>query len=145
LEKLQSKVDFILVGGKLSIELKDHPIVNRKVVLGKLNKTGKDINRDTIDQFFRFIAMAGTVIWNGPMGKYEDKANRQGTAAIARQLAQARAFTVVGGGDTEAALTTIGIRKGIDFISSGGGAMLDYLTFGTLPGIEAVEKSAKVA
>lgn len=145
LEKMQKVVDVILVGGKLAEELKEHPIVNRKIVVGKLNKTGKDINYDTIQQFFRFITMAGTVVWNGPMGKYEDKQYRNGTAAIARHLSQARAYSVVGGGDTEAALTVIKATKGIDFISSGGGAMLDYLAYGTMPGIEAMEKSKKVA
>lgn len=143
LERMQKVVDVILIGGKLAEELKNHPIVNRKMVLGKLNKVGKDINYDTIQQFFRFITMAGTVVWNGPLGKYEDKQYRNGTAAIARHLSQARAFSIVGGGDTEAALTTLRVTKGIGFISSGGGAMLEYLAYGTLPGIQALEKSRK--
>lgn len=141
LERLKEKADVLLVGGKLSGELEAHPTDNRKLIVGALTKDGKDITVDTVAQFTRFISMANTVLWNGPLGKYEDKKYRGGTRAIAQFLSRAKAYSVVGGGDTEAALTELGIRKGIGFISSGGGAVLEYVAFGTLPSIEAVVAS----
>ncbi|KKT98158.1 MAG: Phosphoglycerate kinase [Microgenomates group bacterium GW2011_GWB1_45_17] len=143
LKPLEEKVDVLLVGGKMATELVQHPVENRKLIVGQLTKDGKDISPPTIEQFIRFIQMAQTVVWNGPLGKYEDKAYRRGTYAIAQFLSHSRAYTIAGGGDTEAALTAFNMKKGIKFISSGGGAMLEYIAFGTLPGIKAVEASPK--
>jgi len=138
---MTERADIICVGGKLATELTNHPIANRRLIVGKLTSDGKDIAKPTIEQFARFISMAQTIVWNGPMGKFEDAKYRNGTRAIARLLSAGRAYTIVGGGDTEAALTVMKLEKGIKFISSGGGAMLDYIAYGTLPGIEAVKKS----
>lgn len=136
---MTERADIILVGGKLAVELEQHPIASRRLIVGKLTPDGFDLAKPTIEQFARFISMANTIVWNGPMGKYEDVKHRNGTRAIARLISAGRAYTIVGGGDTEAALTAMKLEKGIKFISSGGGAMLDYIAFGTLPGIEAIK------
>lgn len=145
IKALQEKADVILVGGKLAVELIKHPIENRKLIVGVLTKDGKDISKLTVEQFARFISMGQTIMWNGPMGKFEDAASRSGTRAIGNLLAGTKGYTVVGGGDTEAALSLLKVRKGISFISSGGGAMLDYVAYGTLPGIEAIKGEEKHA
>jgi phosphoglycerate kinase len=138
---LSNKVDIVVVGGKLAGELEKHPMQNRKLIVGKLTPDGFDISRNSVDQFSRFVAMAQTIVWNGPMGKFEDPKYRFGTRAVAKLLISRHAYTVVGGGDTEAALSLMKTEKGFSFISSGGGAMLEYIAHGTLPGIEAVKAS----
>jgi len=141
MEKFTEKADVILVGGKLAADLDAKPVSNRRLIVAKLDEDGKDISFAAVEQFLRFVAMAKTVVWNGPLGMIEESAYRKGTQAIAEALSRSPAYTAVGGGDTEAALTLLNINKGINFISSGGGAMLEYLAYGTLPGIEAVRQS----
>ncbi|MFY9458050.1 MAG: phosphoglycerate kinase [Candidatus Spechtbacterales bacterium] len=100
-----------------------------------------DIGPDTQELFSNVIRKSKTVIWNGPMGYIENKAFREGTHRIARELAgvSGGTFTVVGGGDTYLILEELGIMDKISFVSTGGGAMLDFLANGTLPGIEALK------
>jgi 3-phosphoglycerate kinase len=138
IQQIAEKADIILVGGKLALELEGHPIEHRKLIIGKLNAEGKDISKPTEEQFSRFVAMAETIVWNGPMGKIEDPKQKAGTRAIAHMIAHKRAYTVIGGGDTEAALSSMKVGGSFSFISSGGGAMLEYIAKGTLPGIEAI-------
>ena len=141
IEKLTNRVDIICVGGKLAAELVARPNESRKLIIAKMTTDGLDIGKDSIDQFGRFIAMAQTIVWNGPMGKFENPHHRSGTRAIAKMLASRHAYTIAGGGDTEAALSLMKVEKGLSFISSGGGALLEYVAYGTLPGIEAVKAS----
>lgn len=144
IQSFTDKADVILVGGKLAAELQKHPIVNRKLIIATLTPTGKDISDDSILQFQRFIAMAKTVVWNGPMGMYEDKKYEKGTKEIINSLNHpSKVYTVVGGGDTEAALTKFKAEEHISHISTAGGAMLDFLLLGTLPAIDAVLESQK--
>ncbi len=100
-----------------------------------------DIGPDTQDLFSSVIHKSKTIVWNGPMGYIENKAFKEGTYRIARELAAASgaAFTVIGGGDTYLTLEELGIMDKISFVSTGGGAMLDFLAAGTLPGIEALK------
>lgn len=141
IEAFQNKADVILVGGKLALEARQKGIKGRKVIIAELNKEGKDITQAAVDQFIRFIKAANTVIWNGPMGVFETAKYSQGTKQIAMAIDQASAFTLTGGGDTEAAQTKYKAQSHVNHISSGGGAMLEYLIAGTLPGIEAIQKS----
>jgi len=141
MEPFKEKADVILVGGKLASQQGENPVTNRKLILAKLEEHGKDISFGAIEQFLRFVAMAKTIVWNGPLGMIEKEEYRTGTRAIAEAISRSPAYTVVGGGDTEAALSLLNISKGINFVSSGGGAMLEYLAYGTLPGIEAVKNS----
>lgn len=82
---------------------------------------------------------AKTVLWNGPLGNYENGFT-QGTEALARVIAASRAHSIVGGGDTVAAIEKLGVSDKFSFISTGGGAMLDFLSKGTLPGLDALKR-----
>lgn len=145
IEAFRKKADVILVGGKLALEMKnlEKTTTNRKIIVGELREDTKDLTPEAVDQFSRFIAAAKTILWNGPLGKIEDEDARAGTRAIAKHLAGSRGYVVAAGGDTEAALSLLRIKKGISFVSSGGGATLEYVISETLPGIEAIEKSAE--
>ncbi|MDP3795397.1 MAG: phosphoglycerate kinase [bacterium] len=98
-----------------------------------------DIGPDTLELFANIIRKAGTVIWNGPMGYYEIPAFRKGTETIAAMIARAPAFSVVGGGDSVVSLKRLGLIEKIDHVSTGGGAMLEFLAGVPLPGIAALE------
>ncbi|MDE2041103.1 MAG: phosphoglycerate kinase [Patescibacteria group bacterium] len=102
-----------------------------------------DSGPKTVDLLHERINQAKFILWNGPLGLYED-GYRGPTLELAKLLAAATlrgALTIVGGGDTLAAIAALGIEKDFTFISTGGGAMLDFLAQGTLPGIEALEYS----
>jgi phosphoglycerate kinase len=98
-----------------------------------------DIGPKTADQYAAIIAKARMIVWNGPLGVFEIDKFAQGTMKIARAVAEAKATTIVGGGDSIAALEKAGVSSRITHISTGGGASLEYLAFGTLPGIEALK------
>lgn len=100
-----------------------------------------DIGPATVALIAEKIKSAKTVIMNGPLGLYEE-GHVGGTKAVLKHISLVQGQTIVGGGDTVALARQLKLDKKIDFISTGGGAMLDYLTNGTLPGIEAVKKSA---
>jgi len=99
-----------------------------------------DVGPATVQAFKERIVKAKTVFWNGPMGLFESPAFAEGTAGVARALAESRAFTVVGGGDSAAAVRGLGkdVAERIGFISTGGGAALELLEGKKLPGIEAL-------
>jgi len=105
---------------------------------------GYDIGPETERRFAELLRTARTIFWNGPMGKYEEERFRSGTAAVARAVAQATqrgAFTVVGGGDSIAALQALGADTAVSHCSTGGGATLAYLAGKPLPGLRALEQS----
>jgi len=99
---------------------------------------GLDIGRATIESYRTVIVRAKTIVWNGPMGVFELPAFRQGTAAIAHAVAAADAWSLVGGGDSVAAVELLGVTASIDHVSTGGGAGLELLEGKTLPGIAAL-------
>jgi phosphoglycerate kinase len=98
-----------------------------------------DVGQKTIEQFERLLAPVKTIFWNGPMGVFEKPPFDRGTKALAMLLAESDAFTVVGGGESVAAVNAAGVADRFDHVSTGGGASLEFLTSGTLPGIEALE------
>jgi phosphoglycerate kinase len=102
---------------------------------------GLDIGPETAGAFADAVASAGTVFWNGPMGVFEDDRFAAGTRTMARAVAEARGFTVVGGGDSVAALDHLGLARRVDYVSTGGGASLELLEHGDLPGLEALRRA----
>ncbi len=98
-----------------------------------------DIGPATIGKYSGIIATARLVVWNGPLGVFEIDTFAGGTMRIAEAVAAAQAITIVGGGDSIAAVEKAGVSRKITHISTGGGASLEYLAYGTLPGIDALE------
>ncbi len=103
-----------------------------------LRADGLDLSDTTISEYEKKISTADLIVVAGPMGKYEDESASVGTKRVFEAVATSKAFKIAGGGDTEAALETFGLRDQMDWISVGGGAMLEFLAMGTLPGIEAL-------
>jgi len=101
-----------------------------------------DIGPRTAARYAALIAAAGTVVWNGPVGVFEFEAFGQGTEAVARAIAASPAFSIAGGGDTLAAVDKYGVAGGIEYISTGGGAFLEFLEGKTLPAVAALEARA---
>ena len=98
-----------------------------------------DIGPDTAKRYAALIADAGTVVWNGPVGVFEFDAFGTGTEALARAVAASKAFSIAGGGDTLAAVDKYGIADHVSYISTGGGAFLEFLEGKTLPAVAALD------
>ena len=102
---------------------------------------GLDIGPDARKEFAATIKQSKTILWNGPMGVFEMRPFAAGTKAIAKAVAQATkkgAFSLVGGGDSVAAVNQMGLADEVSYVSTGGGAMLEYLEGKELPGIAAM-------
>ena len=101
-----------------------------------------DIGPETAARFSEIIAAAGTVIWNGPVGVFEFENFGAGTKALAEAIAASDAFSVAGGGDTLAAIDKYGVADRISYISTGGGAFLEFVEGKKLPAVEMLERRA---
>ncbi len=101
-----------------------------------------DIGPKTAAGYAGSLAGAGTIVWNGPVGVFENNAFARGTEAVARAVAASSAFSIAGGGDTIAAINKFGMAEGVDYISTAGGAFLEFLEGKTLPAVAALEARA---
>lgn len=125
----------LALGGKLANNKK---ICSLRDWLWDRNKI-LDIGPLTIKDFVSHIARAKIVLWNGPLGQLEDIRYANGSIAIAKAIAKSKAFSVVGGGETTQLIRSLGLQKKISFLSTGGGAMLQFLAGKRLPGIAALQ------
>jgi len=101
-----------------------------------------DIGPKTAADYAGSLAGAGTIVWNGPVGVFENNAFARGTETLARAVAASSAFSIAGGGDTIAAINKYGMAEGVDYISTAGGAFLEFLEGKTLPAVAALEARA---
>ncbi|HSY05310.1 MAG TPA: phosphoglycerate kinase [Steroidobacteraceae bacterium] len=102
-----------------------------------------DIGPDTADRCSALLQAAGTILWNGPVGVFEFEQFGEGTRAIAQAIARSKAFSLAGGGDTLAAIEKYGVEDGISYISTGGGAFLEFVEGKTLPAVAMLEQRAR--
>ena len=101
-----------------------------------------DIGPETAGELARSLKQAGTIVWNGPVGVFENPSFAKGTETLAHAIAESKAFSIAGGGDTVAAINKFGLAKDIDYISTAGGAFLEFLEGKTLPAVAALEARA---
>ncbi len=142
IQSLEKNYDCILVGGKVANEAIDQKIAfSQKVLLPQDFDSDQrlDIGPSTVAYYTKIIKTAKTIIWNGPMGKFEEKPYDIGTKAILHALLESAAYIVIGGGESLAVLENAGVLDKVSFVSSGGGAMLEYLSGKKLPGLSALE------
>lgn len=135
---LAKNAEAVLVGGKLPAEiLKEEIKVADNVLIGQMTHDGFDLRPEVIEAFAGILSHAKQVVWAGPMGKFEDGYNL-GNLGLAKAIVESKAESIIGGGDTIAALSQINYLDKMSFVSTGGGAMLKFLEKGTLPTIEAL-------
>ena len=137
----EEKYDHVLVGGKIANEAIDQKLdFSEKVVLPTdFIDDRLDIGVDTIGRFQEIISEAKTVVWNGPLGKFEDPRYATGSNEMTKAIIESSAYRVVGGGETLELLEKFDAMDKVSFVSTGGGAMLSYLGGEKMPGIEALE------
>jgi len=145
IKNLEPLLDKILVGGRLPEYYGDRALEsvrNRKegdkLVIANLIQDKEDITLNSIEVFEEEIKKAKTIILAGPMGRYEEEGHGQGTERIFKAVSSSSAFKIVGGGDSLLILSIYNLEDKFDWVSVGGGAMLEFLTKKTLPGIEAL-------
>ncbi len=134
----------------LPVDVMTAPAIDANVpaVLRRPDEVGEremivDIGPGTARAWRDGLAEAGTIIWNGPLGVFEFDQFGEGTRLIAEGVAGAEAFSIAGGGDTIAAIDKYGVREGISYISTGGGAFLEFVERGTLPAVEILKARAR--
>lgn len=144
-ESFEKFADKVLVGGRLPDILGDRGLEsvrtqNGKVIVGNLGMDKEDITLNTVERFEKEISQAGMIVVSGPMGKFEEEGHRQGTERVMKAVTGSSATKIAGGGDTEKAISLLSLGDKFDWISVGGGAMLEFLSKKTLPGIGALIK-----
>lgn len=136
-KKFLELADKVLVGGKIGLDW-DEEIPGKLVLPLDYAGGGKDIGPKTIALFGKELERAKTVVWSGPMGVFEDPEFSKGTESIGEAIVKSGAFSLVGGGDTISALHEFNLFSDMGFVSIGGGAMLEFLVKGNLPGLEVL-------
>jgi phosphoglycerate kinase len=130
---IELPVDHVVAAGLDSSEFEVIPVEQTPA-----DRMGLDIGPETVLRYSQIIRRAKTIVWNGPMGVFENPKFAQGTFGVARAVAEANAFSIVGGGDSAAAVAQSGMESKITHISTGGGASLEFLSGQKLPGVEVL-------
>lgn len=144
IEFFSKKYDQVLVGGKLGLEAEKQGLVFSKNVFIPVDYLGDglDVGPLTVDKFNDYLKKARTIVWNGPLGKFEDPQFRSGTAGVLEEIISNKdAHKIAGGGETVQVLEENNLISNFDFISTGGGAMLEFLVKGDLIGLKALVKN----
>ena len=142
IEKISEVSDFVLVSGLIKKEIieKNIKFSYPEKIIGPLdNLDALDIDQKTAELFREKILNSKTILWNGPFGKFEDTLYSAGTLALALAIIESKAFSVVGGGETVEFLEKQDLIQSFSHVSTGGGAMLNYLSGDELPGIKALQ------
>lgn len=142
-QQIQQGVDLPLPVDLMTASKNDNSVATLRLP-GEIadNERIVDIGPQTARNFADTIANAGTVIWNGPMGIFEQPTFAEGTRVVAEAIAETDAYTLAGGGDTIAAIETFGLSDAINYISTGGGAFLEFVEGKELPGIAALKNAS---
>ena len=136
---LLKKADWVLVGGKIGLSQEAQKLNSEKLVLPEDPEDASDLGEKAKDLFVSKINTARTIIWAGPVGLFEKEPYGQGTQAVGEAIANnKKAFRVAGGGDTINAVFKFNLQDNFDHLSTGGGAMLDFLAGKELPGLKAL-------
>ncbi|TSC81617.1 MAG: phosphoglycerate kinase [Parcubacteria group bacterium Gr01-1014_19] len=138
IKNLLSKANKVLIGS--SVLNNPDPLPESEKVIKPIDWIKKDnlvldIGPLSAEEYVKEIKKAKTIIWNGPVGKFEDKRYIIGSRILAKAVAASKAFSIIGGGETTQLILSLGLRKKIGFLSTGGGAMLEFLAGENLPGI----------
>lgn len=148
-EKMHHVADYVLVGGEIAeqdrvlIKVQHEKIPGQKsaVIVSEPSENGKDIDQKSVENFCQILGLANTIVWNGPVGVIDkDEKDEKGTKELAEFIVRQKSYKVVGGGDTLAYLARLNLLDKFDFVSTGGGAMLEFLSGKKLPGIAALEE-----
>lgn len=143
INKISESADFVLIGGLIQKEIKEKGIQLRypEKILGPIDELGSglDIGPETVELFKEKISSAKTIFFNGVLGKVEQEEFSKGTDEILKAISESQAFSVIGGGDMTKVIKKLGLLDGFGHISTGGGAMLEFLSGDKLPGIEALK------
>lgn len=134
-------------GKKLLLPIDNVALENNKVykvVEMHEGMEGLDIGPKTVKMFIKEIKKAGQIVWNGPVGKYEDKRFAKGTNKIAKAIAKSKAFSIIGGGDSISAINACGCAEQINHLSTGGGASLKLMEGSSLPAVDIIGKVKKL-
>jgi phosphoglycerate kinase len=147
-EKMHHFADYILVGGeiaendKILLKVAHEKVQGQKsaLLVADLIENTKDITQKSAENFVQIAQISNTIVWNGPMGFIEEEGYADGTKILAEEISKLTAYKIVGGGDTISYLKKINLLSKFDFASTGGGAMLEFLSGIKLPGLAVLEK-----
>jgi phosphoglycerate kinase len=147
-EKMHHFADYVLVGGEIAendkvlLKVAHEKIQGQKaaLIVADLIENTKDITQKSAENFVQIAEQSNTIIWNGPMGLVEEEEYAVGTKILAEEISKLTAYKIVGGGDTLSYLKKINLLSKFNFASTGGGAMLEFLSGEKLPGLVALEK-----
>jgi phosphoglycerate kinase len=130
-KKIILPTDVVVLSGK--------KIINKKIEEIKKNEIVIDIGRESVKLAESYVKKSRLILWNGPLGKYKEKSGDLATKKLLKSVASSKSESIIGGGDIVSVVSKLKLEKKISFVSTGGGATLDFLANGTLPGIKALK------